>query len=67
MFKSFREGDQSIFNFLVSLKDIRRWSGPLEKVAGTLLIVLGVLMVTGHFATLSAFLADMGQLINLEL
>lgn len=53
--------------FLVSLKGVRQWAGHLEKVAGTLLIVLGVLMVTGHFATLSAALADMGQLINLEL
>jgi len=53
--------------FLVSLSGIRRWAAPLEKVAGTLMIVLGVLMMTGHFATLSATLADMGQLINLEL
>jgi cytochrome c-type biogenesis protein len=53
--------------FLVSLKGIRRWAAPLEKVAGTLLLILGVLMVTGHFASLSAALADMGQLINLEL
>jgi hypothetical protein len=35
-------------------------------VAGGVLVILGVLMVSGHFATLSAFLADMGQVITLE-
>jgi cytochrome c-type biogenesis protein len=52
--------------FLVSLEGMRRWVAPLEKLAGTLLIVVGVLMMTGRFAALSAILADMGQLIDLE-
>jgi hypothetical protein len=31
------------------------------------LVVIGLLMVTGRFAEMTAFLAGMGQLINLDL
>jgi hypothetical protein len=40
---------------------------PLGRVAGTLLVVIGLLMVTGRFATMTAFLAGLGQFINLEI
>ena len=40
---------------------------PLQKGAGAVLLVIGVLMVTGRFASITAFLAGMGQLVNLEL
>ena len=40
---------------------------PLQRVAGAVLILIGLLMVTGRFASMTAFLAGMGQLINLEL
>ena len=53
--------------FLAGMERVRRWAGPLEKIAGTLLVAVGVLMMTGKFATLAALLADMGQLIDLEL
>ncbi len=53
--------------FLAGMEHMRLWAGPLEKVAGTLLVIVGFLMLTGQFAALSATLADMGQLINLEL
>jgi len=36
-------------------------------VAGALLIALGMALVTGWLARLTAFLAGLGQLINLEL
>ncbi len=52
--------------FLAGSSWARRWISPIQKVAGTVLVLIGVLMVTGHFATLAAFLADMGQLINLD-
>jgi hypothetical protein len=39
---------------------------PLQKVSGALLLVIGLAMVTGQFARLTAFLAGLGQLINLE-
>jgi hypothetical protein len=40
---------------------------PLQRAAGTVLAVIGLLMVTGRFASLTAFLAGMGQLINLDM
>lgn len=52
--------------FLAGSARARRWIQPLQRVAGTLLIMIGVLMVSGRFATLTAFLAGTGQLINLE-
>lgn len=53
----FMAGTQRIRNHLV-------W---VERVAGIVLLAMGVLMVSGHFITLTAYLADMGQLITLEL
>lgn len=52
--------------FLAGSGWARRWIGPLQRIAGTVLVAIGVLMVTGHFASMTAFLADMGQLINLD-
>lgn len=40
---------------------------PLRRVAGGVLVALGLALVTGYFARLTAFLAGLGQLINLEL
>lgn len=53
--------------FLAGSARARSWMLPLQRVAGTVLIVIGLLMVTGRFANMTAFLAGMGQLINLEL
>ena len=53
--------------FLAGSVRARAWMIPLQRVAGTVLIAIGLLMVTGRFASLTAFLAGMGQLINLEL
>jgi cytochrome c-type biogenesis protein len=39
----------------------------LRRLAGGVLVALGVALVTGYFARLTAFLAGLGQLINLEL
>lgn len=44
----------------------RAWLVPLQRVAGTVLVVVGFMMVTGRFARMTAFLAGLGQLINLE-
>jgi cytochrome c-type biogenesis protein len=43
------------------------WIVPLQRGAGTVLVVIGLLMVTGRFASMTAFLAGLGQLINLEI
>jgi len=53
--------------FLASFEAVRRWALPAQKVAGILLIVAGVLLVTGKFASVSASLAELGQWINLEI
>ncbi|MGD8319122.1 MAG: cytochrome c biogenesis protein CcdA [Gemmatimonadota bacterium] len=53
--------------FLASSARVRRWMVPLERAAGAILAVVGVLMVTGSFARLTAFLAGVGQLVNLEM
>lgn len=53
--------------FLAGASKARQWMVPLERAAGVLLALVGLLMVTGHFATLTAFLAGLGQLITLEM
>jgi hypothetical protein len=40
---------------------------PLQRIAGDVLLVIGLSMVSGQFARLTAFLAELGQLINLEI
>ena len=53
--------------FLTRVPSFSAWSGTLARVAGILLVVIGISMISGQFSSLSAFLAGMGQLINLEL
>lgn len=53
--------------FLAGSARARSWIVPLQRAAGTVLVVIGLLMVTGRFASMTAFLAGMGQLINLDL
>ena len=53
--------------FLAGAENLRKWMMPLERTAGTVLVIIGLLMVTGRFATMTAFLAGLGQLINLEI
>lgn len=49
--------------YLARAPRLRRWLVPLERAAGALLVVVGLLLVTGHFTMLSAFLAGFGQLV----
>lgn len=53
--------------FLAGSRRIQHWLPWIERMAGIVLVALGLLMATGHFATLTAFLADLGQAITLEL
>jgi cytochrome c-type biogenesis protein len=53
--------------FMAGTKKVKRWIVPLERVAGVLLALVGLAMVTGTFAALNRGLAGLGQLINLEL
>lgn len=60
-------GSAVAFNwFLAGVDRLRPWLPWVERLAGILLLAIGVLMVTGHFVLLNAFLADMGQLFELE-
>ena len=53
--------------FLASAVHARRWLVYLRRVAGLVLVVVGILMLTGRFAALTGALAGMGQLIDLEM
>ena len=53
--------------FLTSREALRTWARPIQKFSGILLVVIGVLLLTGEFAAVSASLADLGQWIDLEL
>lgn len=53
--------------FLAGSTHLRRWLPWVERGAGIVLIVLGLLMLSGHFTALTAFLADLGQAFTLEL
>ena len=52
--------------YLAGARRLSRWLRPVEIASGTLLVVVGVLMFTGRFASLSAYLAGFGQLITLR-
>lgn len=53
--------------FVAGMGRLGGWGRPLQRLAGILLVAIGLLMITGHFASLTASLAAMGQLITLEL
>lgn len=53
--------------FLAGAARARRWLLPLQRTAGAILALVGILMVTGRFTALTGFLAGMGQLIDLDM
>jgi cytochrome c-type biogenesis protein len=53
--------------FLAGSSRVRKWIVPLQRIAGSMLVVIGLSMVSGQFARLAAFLAGLGQLVNLEI
>lgn len=50
--------------YLAGAKHVRRWLRPIERVAGALLLIVGVLLVSGRFTMLSSFLAGFGQFFD---
>jgi cytochrome c-type biogenesis protein len=52
--------------FLAGSARVKKWIVPLQRIAGGVLVVVGVSMVSGQFARIAAFLAGLGQLVNLE-
>ncbi len=60
-------GSAIAFNWaLAGMRRLSRWLPWIERGAGAMLILLGLLMVAGWFADLTAFLADLGQAFTLE-
>ncbi len=53
--------------FLTGTERLKAHLGWVERGAGAMLLVLGLLMVSGHFVTLNQYLAGLGQLIPLEI
>ena len=53
--------------FLAGSARVKSWIVPLRRIAAAVLIVIGLSMLTGQFARLAAFLAGLGQLVNLEI
>jgi cytochrome c-type biogenesis protein len=51
--------------FLAGTERVRRHAWLAERLAGGLLLVLGAMMVTGRFTVLNAWLAGLGQLVEL--
>lgn len=50
--------------YIAGARRLTRFLRPVEIAAGTLLVAVGVLLFTGRFTALSAFLAGFGQLIT---
>jgi cytochrome c-type biogenesis protein len=53
--------------FLAGSASVRRWLLPLERIAGAVLLLVGVLLFTGRFAALSAFLSRFTPAIEVGL
>lgn len=51
--------------FLAGSKRIRRFTAPLQKASGALLVVVGILLLTGIFTRWTGRLAGLGQWITL--
>ena len=52
---------------LAGTRGVEGWLAPMRRMSGGVLGLLGLALVSGYFARLTAFLAGLGQLINLEL
>ncbi len=51
--------------YLAGARRVMRWLRPVEITAGVLLTLIGVLLLTGRFAAMTAFLAGFGQLVTI--
>ena len=57
----------TLTGFMAASERVRQGLAPLQGLAGTVLVVIGFMMVTGRFASMAASLAGLGQLINLDI
>lgn len=50
--------------YLAGARRMQRWLLPLERIAGAMLLVIGILLFTGYFTRISRYLAGFGQLFS---
>lgn len=53
--------------FLAGSAKVRRWMLPLERAAGAVMLLVGVLLFTGQFAVISSFLAQFSPALEVGL
>jgi cytochrome c-type biogenesis protein len=53
--------------FLAGSAKVRRWLLPLERTAGAVMLLVGVLLFTGRFAVISSFLAQFSPALEIGL
>jgi cytochrome c-type biogenesis protein len=53
--------------FLAGATRLRRWLVPLERAAGAMMVLVGLLLFTGEFARLTALLAQLAPAIDIGL
>lgn len=53
--------------FLAGSRRVRRWLLPLERAAGAVMVLVGVLLFTGRFAVISSFLSQFSPAIEVGL
>ena len=53
--------------FLSGTRWLRRWLVPVERAAGLILVIVGVLLLSGRFSILSNFFAGFGEMVHLDL
>ncbi len=57
----------SINGFIAGARFARRWTTGLQRIAGVVLLLVGVFLTTGTYASLTESLAGLGQYIDLEM
>ena len=51
--------------FLAGSQKMKRWLVPIERAAGAVMVIVGVLLFTGHFAMITSFLAQFAPVIDI--
>jgi len=51
--------------FLARSQKMKRWLVPIERAAGAMMVIIGVLLFTGHFAMITSFLAQFAPAIDI--
>ena len=55
----------AVEKFIIAFKQIRRWLSWINRTSATLLIIVGIMLLTGILTTLTGTLAGLGMPLNL--